>query len=202
MRQLVPCVSNFMYSTLWSRFPLRIYDLLCLTTSAAATSRSLGKMGGSGPTGVMLYTPQEESQHALKSQSVDQKARMNDTMTDERIDLLMTPGVMPLDVLKLGRVAEGGQVPVQLPEPLVQRGVSRPDVAQVALEVLHVHDVEADDGRVQSDVSLGDVLAEIVWARGRGQVLFDPVERVEELRDGFFVRGLRAAEPRASDLSR
>jgi hypothetical protein len=25
---------------------------------------------------------------------------------------------------------------------------------------------------------------------------------VEELRDGFFVRGLRAAEPRASDLSR
>lgn len=100
---------------------------------------------------------------------------------------------MPLDVLKLGRVAKGGIVPVQLPEPLVQRWVSGPDVAQVALEVLHVHDVEADDGRVQSDVGLRDVLAEVVWTCGRGQVFLDPVERVEELRDGFLVSGLRSA---------
>lgn len=93
---------------------------------------------------------------------------MNDTMTDERIDLLVTPGVMSLDVLKLRCFAEGGEVPVQLAEPLVQGGVSRPNVAYVALEVLHVHDVEADDGRVQSDVGLGHFFAEVIRARGRG----------------------------------
>lgn len=118
---------------------------------------------------------------------------MNDEITDKRIDLLVTPGIMPLDVLKLRRVAEGGSIPVQLPEPRVQRRVSRPDVAQIALEVLHVHGVEAHDGRVQPNVRLRDFLAEVIWAWGRRQVFFDPVERAEELRDGFFVGRLRPA---------
>lgn len=119
---------------------------------------------------------------------------MNDRITDKRIDLLVTPGIMPLDVLKLRRVAEGGRIPVQLPEPGVQRRVSRPDVAQIALEVLHVHGVEARDGRVQPDVRLRDFLAKVIWAWGRAQVFFDPVERVKEFRDGFFVRRLRSAD--------
>ena len=120
--------------------------------------------------------------------------RKKERTTDERIDLLMTPRIMPLDVLKLGRVVKGRGVPIQLPDPFVQRRVSRPDVAQVALEVLHVHGVEADDGRVQSDVCFRDVLAKVVWAWSRGEVFLDPVERVEELRDVFLVGGLRAVQ--------
>lgn len=45
---------------------------------------------------------------------------------------------MPLDVLELRRVAEGGVVPVEVAHPAVGVGVARADVADVALEVLDV----------------------------------------------------------------
>lgn len=106
----------------------------------------------------------------------------------------MAPSIMPLNMLKLRRLAESGDIPVQHANPAVQGRVARPDVAHVALEVLHVHGVEADHGRVQPHVRLRDARAEVVRAWARGEVRLGPVEGVEELRDGFFVRGLRAAE--------
>src|SRR3954451_8449702 len=81
------------------------------------------------------------------------------------IDLLMTLGVMFLYMLKLRCTTKRLFVPIQLPQPLVQSRVPGPDVADVALEVPHVYDVEADDGRVQSDVCLCDVLPIVVWSR-------------------------------------
>jgi len=65
--------------------------------------------------------------------------------------------------------------------------VAAPDVAQVALEVLHVDCVEADDGRVEADVGFCQAVAEVVWAAGLGKVCFGAVEGLEELCDGFFV---------------
>jgi hypothetical protein len=86
-----------------------------------------------------------------------------------------------LDVRELGRAAEGFVVPVKVSHPpsrkkkvshsglltrffryaqagcqysLVKIGVSAADVPNVALEVLHVDCVEADDGRVQTHVLL------------------------------------------------
>jgi hypothetical protein len=53
---------------------------------------------------------------------------------------------MLLDVGELGGLAEGGDIPVEVAEPLVERWVSATDVADVALEVLDVDGVEADDG--------------------------------------------------------
>jgi len=44
----------------------------------------------------------------------------------------------------------------------VQRRIARADIADVALEMLHVDRVETDDGGVQADISFGDVLAVIV----------------------------------------
>ena len=81
-----------------------------------------------------------------------------------RIDLLMTPGVVFLDMFKIRGLAEGGVVPVQIPDPGVQVRVSGADVADVAFEVLHVDDVEADDGRVQADVEFRELGAEVVGA--------------------------------------
>ena len=104
----------------------------------------------------------------------------------------MTPGIMPLDVLKLRRLPEGRDIPIQAPDPAMQRRVSRPDIPQIALEMLHVHGVEADDGRVQAHVRFGDVRAEVVGSRGGGEVFFDAVERGEECRYGFFVGFLRS----------
>ena len=56
----------------------------------------------------------------------------------ERVDLGVAPGVVPLDVLELGRVFEGGHGPVEGAHPLVQVRVAGANVADVALEVLHV----------------------------------------------------------------
>jgi hypothetical protein len=54
---------------------------------------------------------------------------------------------MVLDVQKVGRVFKGGVVPVEIPHPLVDGGVSGADVADVALEVLDI------DGLGGKDVS-------------------------------------------------
>lgn len=99
----------------------------------------------------------------------------------------MTPGIMFLDMLELGRLAKGRLVPVQVAEPFVQGRVAGADVAHVAFEVLDVDGVEADDGRVEADVGFGEVGA-VVEGRGvGGEVGFDAVEGVEEGVEGFFV---------------
>ena len=105
----------------------------------------------------------------------------------------MAFGVMSLNMHEIGgRLAKRlGMLPVQIPHPRVQVGVAGADVADVALEVLDVDDVEADDGRVEADVGFGDVFAEVVRAFAlfglRFQVGFGTVKRGEELMDGFFV---------------
>lgn len=61
MIHFVPHVSKLMHWIVRWRLYLETYFLPCLTASAAATSRSLGKMGGSGPMGVMLCIPPSKS---------------------------------------------------------------------------------------------------------------------------------------------
>ena len=73
----------------------------------------------------------------------------------------MALGVVLLDVRELGRAAKGLVVPVQVAHPLVEVGVAAADVADVALEVLHVDGVEADDGRVEAHILLCQAVAEV-----------------------------------------
>lgn len=117
----------------------------------------------------------------------------------------MTLGVMLLDVFKLGRVLESREIPIQMPKPFVQRRIAGSDVADVAFEMLHVDGVEADDGGVETDVGLAEVLAKVVGCCVLGQVGFGPVEGGKKGLDGFFVRFLRPAMMRVSlrpDLKR
>lgn len=79
----------------------------------------------------------------LQRQDVRQRA---DGRDGEGVDLGVAPRVVPLDVLKLRRLLERRLVPVQVAHPPVQRRVPGADVADVALEVLHVDGVEADEG--------------------------------------------------------
>lgn len=74
----------------------------------------------------------------------------------------MAPGIMPLDVLKLRGVLERSMIPVQITHPLMQRGIARTNIANVALEVLDVNGVEADQCDIQSDIGLGNILAKPV----------------------------------------
>ena len=62
------------------------------------------------------------------------------------------------------------------------------NIADVALEVLHVDGVEAYDGGVEADVCFGDVRrGEEVGCRGGGEVGFEAVEGCEE---GGYVVGV------------
>ena len=69
---------------------------------------------------------------------------------------------MLLDVLKLRCLAKRRYIPIQHPQPFVQLRVAAPDVSDIALEVLDVDRVEADDGGVKADVGFGDGGAKIV----------------------------------------
>ena len=85
-----------------------------------------------------------------------------------RIYLLMTLRIMLLNMLKLCRLAKCRHSPVQIPQPLVQRRVAAPDITDIAFEMLDVHGVEPDNRGVQANISLGDILTEVVRFVGRG----------------------------------
>jgi len=90
---------------------------------------------------------------------------------------------------KLGRLTKRRDLPIQIPQPLMQIRVIRSNCPEIRLEVLHVDDVEADDGCVEADVGFGYGSAKVEGAffGGGAQVLLCAVERFEEGSDGFFV---------------
>jgi hypothetical protein len=73
---------------------------------------------------------------------------------------------------------------------LVKVWVSATNVTDVALEVLNVDGIEADDGREKADVLLCQAVAEVEWAAGLCEICFCAIERGEECGDGLFVRFL------------
>jgi len=93
---------------------------------------------------------------------------------------------------ELGRPSKSLVLPVAVPHPLMQRRIPAPDLPEVALEVLHVDGVEADDGRVQAHVGFGGVGAVVVRAGGLGEFGFGAVEGCEEGLDVLFVGFLRS----------
>lgn len=69
-----------------------------------------------------------------------------------------------------------------------------PDRAQVALEMLHVHRVEPDQRRVQSDVELGHPFSQDKRSAVAGDDLFELVQRPEDGDDVLVVFLLRGRE--------
>jgi hypothetical protein len=124
----------------------------------------------------------------------------------------MRPKVVRLDVLKVARLLKRGHRPIQLAQPAVDRGVAAADRTQVALEVRHIHRIEADlrrrqsvsstsggegarkthDSNKETDVGFGEAVAdEVLLAL---EHLLDAAERLEERDDGGFVCLLRGGE--------
>lgn len=68
------------------------------------------------------------------------------------VDVWVTPVVMLLDMLEVGRVLERGVVPVKVPQPLMDVWVPIADGPSIALEVTVVDGIEAHDRRVEPDV--------------------------------------------------
>ena len=106
----------------------------------------------------------------------------------------MTLSIMLLDMLKLRRLPKSRHVPIQFPQPLMQRRIPRANISDVAFEMLDVHRIKADDGRVQSHIRFGDALSEIERRCLLREMLLCAVEGREERLNGFLVCGLGGGE--------
>ena len=106
----------------------------------------------------------------------------------------MTPCVVMFDMLKLRRVLERRHVPVQLPQPFMQRRITRSDIADVALEMLHIDGIEPNDCSVEANVCFGDVGTEIVRSSVFRKVSFGAVEGSEKGSHGSFISLLRSRD--------
>lgn len=78
----------------------------------------------------------------------------------------MTLCVMFLNMLKHRRLVECRHIPIQIPHPLMDRRIPTPNIPDIALEVLHVDRIEADDRRVEPYIGLRDFVAEVERSRG------------------------------------
>lgn len=104
---------------------------------------------------------------------------------------------MELDVLKVSGIPESRDLPIQPAHPTVNSRESRTDITQIALEMLHVDRVKPNDGGVESDISLGDLVTEEIRLRGGlllDEVGFNLVERGEERCYSFLVGFLRGCK--------
>jgi hypothetical protein len=137
-----------------------------------------------------------------------------------RVDLRMAGVIVLLDVDVVGGVLEGWVVPVEVLEPVVQVGVrvadgcervnwlaraqprpANPDfvlTAEVALEVPDIDSVEANDGREEPDVCLGELVPDDVLLAALEDLL-EAVERLEQRLDRGLVRLLGGGEARLVD---
>lgn len=81
----------------------------------------------------------------------------------------MALGVVILDVQKVGRVLEGRVVPVKVAHPFMGGRVPGADVPDVALEVLDVDGVEADNGTETTSIMSAQKL-KYTQDQGQGQL--------------------------------
>jgi len=100
----------------------------------------------------------------------------------------MTLRVVLLDMIELSSFSKGWHLPVEVSHPLVKCWIARPDLLQIALKVLVVYGVEADDRRVQTNVGFRDVLAKVIGpALLRCKMSFGFVQGLEEGGHVLFV---------------
>lgn len=88
----------------------------------------------------------------------------------------MAFGIVLLDVLKLCRFIECRHIPIQVSQPLMKGRITRANITNIALEVLHVDWIEPGNGGIQPDICFGDVLSIVKRGRVFVQVGFSPVE--------------------------
>ena len=140
--------------------------MLLIVAAAAGTSSSLGRISGCGPAGVMLLEKDLSEQLSLVTEK---------SITYMRVDLPVTLGVMLLYVFKLRRLSKSWDIPIKVPQPLMYCRIAASYVADVAFEMLYIYWVEADNGRVESNVSLGDRRPKIIWFGMLGEMFLNMV---------------------------
>lgn len=72
--------------------------------------------------------------------------------------------IMLFDVLKVGRILERRNIPVQMLQPLVDIRVIISDSTNIALKMLNINRIKANNGRIKSDIGFGKPVPEEVRA--------------------------------------
>jgi len=81
----------------------------------------------------------------------------------ELIDLGMALSVMVLNMRELRRILKRRDIPVQMSEPLMNVRVSRANIPDIRLEVLHINRIKPHNRGKQPHICLCNVLPIIVW---------------------------------------
>jgi hypothetical protein len=103
---------------------------------------------------------------------------------------------MALNMLEIRRVSKCRHIPVQIPQPTMDRRIRVTDHAFVGFEQAYIDRIKADDGDVEADVDFGDLRAKVVRTGvvGREEMLLNLVEVGEEVVNGGFVGCLGGGE--------
>jgi len=134
----------------------------------AGTSSSSPKIGGSGPSGVMLNGLIYKVLAHLPS------------LKKKETNLCMTLRIVAFDVCEFRRTAESLAVPVQIPQPLMDMWESASDIPYIRLEMLHIDGIKSHNRREQSNICFRNLVSKIIWSWGGGEMGFDALERSKE----------------------
>ena len=109
----------------------------------------------------------------------------------------MTPCIVLLDMFKLRRRPKRLNIPIQLPQPLVQRRKPAPNILDIAFEMLHVHHIKSHNRRVQPNIRFRNLLAKVIRLRMLSEVFLRPRQSVKEREHSSLIRFLRRRKARS-----
>lgn len=98
------------------------------------------------------------------------------------------------DVGEISRFPESFDIPVQILKPLVNNRVVATNRSKVALEMLHIDHIKADDCGICSDVKFGETFSKYVWATISKDDALQLIERSEYCRYVFVIGFLICSE--------
>jgi hypothetical protein len=87
--------------------------------------------------------------------------------------------VMALDMREFRRILKSRDIPVQMSEPLMNIRVSRANIPDIRLEVLHIHHIEPHNRGEKPHIRLCNILPVIVWTFRLTQVFLYSIQTLE-----------------------
>ena len=76
----------------------------------------------------------------------------------------------------------------------MQCGITRSDITDVALEMLHIDRIEANNCGIEANVCFCNVGTKVVWSSVFSEVSFGAVKGGEQGTDGLLVSFLRSSD--------
>jgi hypothetical protein len=104
---------------------------------------------------------------------------------------------MILNMRKLSRTPKSRNIPIQISQPPMQIWISAPNIPNIRLEMLYIHNIKSNNRSEQSDICFRDFFAIVKRSLGYGRkMLFGSIERGEKGSYGFGVGFLGGGEAR------